>query len=35
VHHPVSTASLVMVLVDERRRDVFDHVGHTYVIEAR
>ena len=26
-------ANLVMVLVDERRRDVFDHVGRTYVVE--
>jgi uncharacterized RDD family membrane protein YckC len=26
-------ANLVMILTDERRRDVFDHVGRTYVVE--
>lgn len=28
-------ANLVMVLVDERSRDVFDHVGRTYVIDKQ
>lgn len=28
-------ANLVMVLVDDRSRDVFDHVGRTYVIDKQ
>lgn len=28
-------ANLVMIFVDERRRDVFDHVANTYVIEKQ